>query len=155
MTARTIKHPVAFAAPPSQADALEARVALRIVNRLSATADELPHDITERLRVAREQALDRARALRKLSAAPAALVAAQAGGAAVLAGPPSWWLRLASALPVVVLVGGLLFIQHRYNQEQISAAAEVDAALLVDELPPQAYSDPGFAEYLRTPRDHE
>ena len=32
--------------------------------------------------------------------------------------------------------------------DQIRDAAEVDSALLADDLPPEAYSDPGFAEYL-------
>ena len=29
--------------------------------------------------------------------------------------------------------------------------AEIDAALLADDLPPKAYSDAGFAEFLKTP----
>jgi Protein of unknown function (DUF3619) len=32
----------------------------------------------------------------------------------------------------------------------VLAAAEIDAQLLSDSLPPTAYSDPGFAEYLRS-----
>ena len=28
--------------------------------------------------------------------------------------------------------------------------AEVDAALLTDDLPPAAYADPGFAQYLKS-----
>jgi hypothetical protein len=35
--------------------------------------------------------------------------------------------------------------------QQISATAEIDAALLGDELPPAAYTDPGFSEFLVTP----
>jgi len=34
--------------------------------------------------------------------------------------------------------------------EQVHAAAEVDSQLLADALPPSAYTDPGFAEYLRS-----
>jgi hypothetical protein len=49
-------------------------------------------------------------------------------------------------------VGGLVLIQHRYVEQQIEAAAEIDAALLTDDLPPQAFSDPGFAEFLKAPR---
>jgi hypothetical protein len=139
----------------AHADALEARMALRILTHLSDASEQLPHDITERLRVARERAVDRARAMRKLSTVTTGAVQTQSNGSAVLAGPPSWWLRLASFLPLVVLVGGLVFIQHRYTEEQISAAVEVDAALLVDDLPPQAYSDPGFVEFLRSPRAAE
>jgi hypothetical protein len=40
----------------------------------------------------------------------------------------------------------VLFRSH--TQEQIRTAAEIDAALLGDALPPAAYTDPGFAEYL-------
>jgi hypothetical protein len=67
----------------------------------------------------------------------------------VLGGPPSVWLRLASALPLVVLVAGLVLIQEYHDREQIAAAAEIDSALLADELPPAAYGDPGFSEFLR------
>jgi hypothetical protein len=44
-------------------------------------------------------------------------------------------------------------IQQWHARAQIDAAAEIDAALLSDSLPPSAYSDPGFAEFLNTPRD--
>jgi Protein of unknown function (DUF3619) len=139
-------------APAGQAEAAEARVALRITRRLSAGADQLPHDITERLRVARNLALDRARASRKLVATQAIAVQLQGSGALAMGGPPSWWLRLASVAPLAVLVGGLIFIQYRYVEQQIAATAEIDAALLTDDLPPQAYSDPGFSEFLRAPK---
>jgi hypothetical protein len=51
----------------------------------------------------------------------------------------------------VALIGGLLLIDHLQTNEQIAAAAEVDAALLSDSLPPDAYSDAGFVEFLKTP----
>jgi len=135
--------------PSPHPDVLEARVARRIAARLTERADELPHDISERLRVARQQAVDRARQLRKLSTAPA--WQAQ-GGSAVMSGPPSWWLRLASVVPLALLLVGLVVIQRTYLEQQISAAAEIDEAILTDDLPPQAYTDPGFAEFLKSPR---
>ena len=49
------------------------------------------------------------------------------------------------------MVLGLLLIQRQAEIEQVRAAAEVDAQLLADDLPPDAYSDPGFAEFLRRP----
>jgi len=136
-------------------EALEARLGRKIVAYLSEGGEQVPHDISERLRVARLQALERARALRKLSPQTASGVYAQGAGTLSLGGSPSWWLRLASFVPLAVLVGGLLLIQHRYSEQQISAAAEIDAALLADELPPQAYSDQGFAEFLRAPQPLE
>lgn len=132
-----------------QLEALEARVALRIAGGLNQAANALPHDITERLRFGREQALARAAAARH-AVATAPAVVGHASGAAVLAGPPSVWLRFASLLPLLVLAAGLVLIQQHREHEQIAVAAEIDAALLTDELPPTAYGDPGFAEYLRT-----
>ncbi|NRF68647.1 DUF3619 family protein [Aquincola sp. S2] len=134
----------------SQREALEARVALRLAGRLSESAQHLPHDITERLRVARDRAVEHARQVRHaVAAAPAAVVVGRAGGAAVFGATPVW-LRLASLMPLIVLIVGLVLIQQYHDYEQIAVAAEIDAALLSDELPPTAYGDPGFAEYLRS-----
>jgi len=136
-------------------DALQARFALRVTSRLSEGARELPHDVTERLRFAREQALERARLAKRVQVA--ATVQTQGSGSATMTamgGPADgWWLKLASALPLIALVGGFLFIHHSHIQSQISAAAEIDAALLADDVPPAAYSDPGFVEFLKVPRD--
>lgn len=131
-------------------DALEGQLALRITARLSNGAESLPHDITERLRFGRERALALALQQRRVAAVQVAQPVTMSGRAAVLGGPPSMWLRLASALPLVVLVAGLVLIQHHHDFEQISAAAEIDSALLADELPPAAYGDPGFSEFLHS-----
>jgi len=138
--------------PAPNREVAEIRFARRIAGHLTERSEDLPHDITERLRVARLRAVDRARELRKLSSAPA--WHAQGDGSAALSGP-SWWLRLASAVPVALLVVGLFLIQRTYVEQQIHAAAEVDEGILTDDLPPQAYSDPGFAEFLKSPRSVE
>jgi hypothetical protein len=54
-------------------------------------------------------------------------------------------------LPLVVLVAGLVAIDQWSTREQVLAAAEIDSQLLADDLPPDAYGDPGFAEFLRSP----
>ena len=64
-----------------------------------------------------------------------------------------WWSRLASVLPLVALVAGLVLIQELNDDAKIEVAADVDAALLADALPPAAYGDAGFVEYLKTPRN--
>lgn len=104
--------------------------------------EALPHDISQRLRFAREQALRAARAT-----AMQAQAAAQRDGSMVLRGIP-WPWRVASLMPLLVLVVGLYLIGQLHRSQQIHAAAEVDAVLLADELPPAAYTDPGFAEFL-------
>jgi hypothetical protein len=129
-------------------DALRARFGLALAARLSEAAERPAGDIAERLRVAREQALDRARSARRVEPA---VELVPAGAAAQIA--PSWrtpwWLRLASVLPLLALLVGLLLIQESNTRAQIRAAAEIDAALLADDLPPSAYSDPGFGEFLK------
>lgn len=145
-------HP-SLSMPPAalHLESLQGQVALQLAAALSQTAEALPHDITERLRFARERALAVALQHRRAAAlAVAPQIVGTAGRSAVLGGPPSWWLRLASALPLAVLVVGLLLIQHYHDFEQINAAAEIDSALLADELPPAAYGDPGFTEFLRS-----
>jgi hypothetical protein len=62
---------------------------------------------------------------------------------------------LASALPLAVLVLGLLAIQELHSSRLISAAADIDAALLADDLPPDAYQDAGFLEFLKRPAVQE
>jgi len=131
-------------------DALLTRFALRVTSRLSEQASNLPSDLSERLRVSREQAVARARQLR-LAQPNREPAIALTSGALALGGPPSAWLRLASLLPLMMLVLGLLLIQHLHDQAEIHAAAEVDAALLADDLPPEAYGDPGFVVFLKQP----
>lgn len=131
-------------------DALESRIAYRIAARLSQRADALDGDVAERLRFAREQALERAKAARAAQSRP--VVAVTGSGAAVLGGG-GWWLKLGSALPILALAAGLFLIQHLHTQAQIEAAAQIDVELLADDLPPEAYNDAGFVEFLKTPHD--
>ena len=126
-------------------EALESRFALRLASRLSE--QPIGPDISERLRISREMALERARLAR---AAPSRTGLTSAG-AAILGG--GWWLKLGAVVPLVALVAGLVLIQQWHVDEQISAAAEIDAALLADDVPLTAYSDPGFVEFLKTPRN--
>jgi hypothetical protein len=130
---------------------MEGQTAMRIAAHLSRGAGSLPHDITERLRFSRERAVTLAAQQRHATLVIAAKpMLASSGRSAVLGGPPSTWWRLVSALPLVMLVAGMVLIQHHHDFEQINAAAEIDSALLADELPPAAYRDPGFAEFLRS-----
>ncbi|MDP1791918.1 MAG: DUF3619 family protein [Methylibium sp.] len=127
---------------------LEDRFALRVAAALSTHADGLPGDVTERLRFAREQALVRAR---QTVARTAPTPTRVGGGVLAWGGEPGWGWRLATLAPLIALVAGLVLIQIQHDDDQISAAAEVDAALLADDLPPAAYTDAGFAEFLRLP----
>jgi hypothetical protein len=138
-----------YSRSPADTHALESRYALRLVARLNAQADGLPVDVQERLRFARQQAL--ARACEARGAAVAEAVGVSNAGALLLGSFVPWMQRAASVLPLLLLIGGLLLIQQWSSRERVLAAAEVDTLLLADTLPPSAYGDPGFAEFLRTP----
>jgi hypothetical protein len=116
--------------------------------QLNVGSQDLGHDIGERLRVARQMAL-------KSRPMPQRLMrhslAVQANG--TLSGPPdeglNFWRILASALPLLALVSGLMFIQTLQQDLAESDIASLDSALLLDELPPDAYTDPGFMQFLK------
>ncbi len=120
----------------------------KIATRLSAGNAELDHDILERLRVARQQAIAR----RKVSDPVLAGDVAVSGGTATLhfnESGPGLWSRLAAALPLLALVAGLLTIYVTQADNRADEVAEIDAALLTDALPPAAYADPGFLQFLK------
>ncbi|MDR7308517.1 DUF3619 family protein [Rhodoferax saidenbachensis] len=123
-----------------------------ITARLSETTQDLPHDITQRLKAARMLALEKRKVV-KLSVATG--VAAAGGNAAVMHlgdAPRGKWRQLGAWLPLLALVAGLLtigFVQDDYRAREI---ADVDAEILTDDLPPAAFTDPGFAQFLRVNR---
>ena len=133
-------------------DILQDRYALKLTARLSHGAADLPYDIAERLRAARVQAV----AKRKVVTVETAAGTVGNGSSAALtwgsADGIGFWGRLGSVLPLVALVVGMFTINWIQNDNRAKEIAEVDAALLTDDLPPAAFSDPGFLQYLKTNR---
>ena len=130
--------------------AAESRFARRVVACLNECAETVSPDVGERLRFARDKAVEAARLGRTGQVAHG--VGVTASGAAIAGFSESrWWLRFASFLPLVALIGGLVLIQDWQTRSQISVAAEIDEALLGDDLPINAYRDPGFSEFLKAP----
>ncbi|XAH21506.1 DUF3619 family protein [Xylophilus sp. GW821-FHT01B05] len=122
----------------------------RIVARLSEGTRQLPHDLSERLRMARLQALARRKVV-NVRARTASAIFGQGNTATATfgSGKLGFWGRLASAVPLVALVGGLVLIHSVQSDNRVSELAEVDSALLSDDLPPAAYTDSGFVEFLK------
>ena len=58
------------------------------------------------------------------------------------------WSRLGAVIPLLALVAGLLTIAVVQEKQRASEIADVDVELLADDLPPDAYTDPGFAHFL-------
>lgn len=135
-------------------DALQDRFGLKVIARLNEQA--LPHDISERLRVARQQALGRVPKLlaTQLQTTTSVGMSGMSGGAATLGGSPfddgsSWLNRIASILPLVALVAGLVLVSKMTDDQAAREIADVDVQLLTDDLPPAAHTDPGFAQFLK------
>lgn len=132
------------------ADVLQDRFGLGVAAWLSAGTEELPHDVSERLRIARMQALSRRKQSRPLASAS---VVSSAGTATLGDENHYWWGWLASAVPLLLLVIGLVAIDGIQQDNFAREVATVDAALLVDDLPPAAYADPGFVQFVKNARD--
>ena len=132
------------------------RFGLGIAARLSDASSHLPHDISERLRAARMQAVGK-RKIANARTAPS--VVASGSAAAMTFGDAfgdekfSLWNAIASALPLIALIVGLVSINYVQNDNRAKELAEVDSALLTDDLPPHAYTDPGFLQFLKAKRD--
>jgi hypothetical protein len=64
-------------------------------------------------------------------------------------GPRSLWDNVSWIPPLVVLVFGLIGIAQWQQDSRINDIAELDAALLTDDVPPDAYADSGFMGFLK------
>lgn len=137
---------------------LQDRLGLRLVAPLTAGASRVPHEIEERLRAAREQAIGRRRR-GPARVAPRVLVPATeaigAGGTALLPGGDRFERigRVATAALLAALAVSLVLGVSLQDEDRAREAARVDQALLTDDLPPQAYTDPGFLQFLKTRGD--
>ncbi|WP_395826423.1 DUF3619 family protein [Collimonas sp.] len=130
----------------------EINYAFKVRHALNENLDNLPAPTVDRLAAARKTAL-----ARKKKDAPArvllrrGLLAGHAGN--FFNDPLAWLMHVGVAAPIVagmVLLSGL----YQYEQQhRIAAAADIDAAVLSDELPPSAYLDRGFSTYLAQQQD--
>jgi hypothetical protein len=117
----------------------------RVALRLGAGTDELSYEARERLRAARVRALS---VRKQPEVAP--VVVGRGGSATLAMGERGWLHRIGSVLPLLVLAAGLVLIHVSQGDRRASELAEFDAALLTDDLPPAAYADPGFVQYLKS-----
>ena len=120
----------------------------RVTSRLATTPDDLPHEISQRLKAARMMALSK----RKVVSAELASANVNLGTtAAFQIGEVrmNFWRKMAATVPLIALVAGLVSIEVLQDDLSANEVANVDAELLIDELPPAAYASPGFVQYLQ------
>ncbi len=119
----------------------------QIARALSSQLDQMPYEVQERLRAARTRAV----AARRVAPILVTRTDAQHLGDGTLSLGSPWkaWTPLASLFPIALLVVGLVTINAVLDEFRANEVAEVDAALLTDDLPPHAYTDPGFLRFLK------
>lgn len=128
-------------------EAEDINLAYKVRHALNENLDALSPEITSQLNSARSIALSR-----KKSDAPLrtfniqSVVAGNVGN--FLNRPFSWLGRIGLALPLLAFIVGLVGIYEFEQQQHIFETAEIDAAVLSDELPLIAYLDHGFNAYL-------
>ena len=135
----------------------EFEFAHKICHALDENAASLPATTINRLAAARRIAL--ARKKPEAAAARAFVpVLAPAGAAFGLQRAPlperrvPPLRRFMRVLPILALVGGVAVIAYWENLQRAAELADIDAAMLNDELPLNAYLDHGFNAYLSRSR---
>lgn len=117
-------------------------LAYKIRHALNENLDALPASTTDRLAAARAAALARKKpeAVRKTRR--------WLDLDTLFSGPAL--ARLGVAVPLLALVIGMGGVYQHEQQQRIAALADIDAAVLADELPLTAYLDTGFNAYLES-----
>ncbi|HZW12709.1 MAG TPA: DUF3619 family protein [Noviherbaspirillum sp.] len=125
----------------------ELNFAYKVRHALNENLDNIPAPVTEKLASARKIAISR-----KKKGSPFAVLmprhvfAGQVGG--FFSAPLSWVNRMGLAIPLIVLAVGLVALYEFEQERRINDTAEMDAAVLADELPLSVYLDHGFNAYL-------
>lgn len=129
-------------------NAQELDFAYKVRHALNEKLDDLPQNITENLASSRKTAISR-----KKKDSPLRVFVRQnafAGHVGTFFSDPAyyWMSRVGTLIVAAALVGGLMGMFHAEKQRNLREAAEIDIAVVSDELPPSAYLDNGFRAYL-------
>lgn len=129
----------------------ELEFAYKVRRALDERTAALPENTTHRLAQARKIALARKKPeARKTVFAPVRQLAGafSDGFSNPFDHSLNWLGRVGIIIPLVVLLVGGVSIYQYEQQRHINELAEIDAAVLSDELPINAYLDHGFDSYL-------
>lgn len=136
------------------AEQYEDRVAQHVTAVLTRSNEVLPHDLKERLRAARVRAVlarKKPLALVRTSVRLGTVLNNTQGTLSLGDGsadkPARQWLL--GLVPIVILSIAMMMVSDNLQTLRSMEIAEVDAAILVDDLPPEAYADPGFLQFVK------
>lgn len=130
----------------------ELETALLIRRALDKSTERLPYKTVHRLENARKLALSRMNAVAS-ETATAQSVSRNGSSSLSLSSSPSsfgWVGTMAGAVaPVILVIAGLIGASHWSDQKRAEEVAEVDAAMLADDLPIALYADRGFGVFIK------
>lgn len=121
----------------------EQALAKSICQHLDQGTDQLPYRVLERLAAARGAALAKL---------PPPVAAHRPSATAHRNPAPLWWRVAATAIPLLLLLAGIVVVDTVQQEQSVAELAEVDSALLTDEVPLVAYADHGFGVYIKNTR---
>jgi hypothetical protein len=125
----------------------------RIRQALNEGLDRLDYRTTYRLQQAREAALARQSGLQTERGWVPAL---QTAGGPPLDEPSHGWLqRLGLAAPLLAVIVGFVGIYEYQESRRISETADIDFAVLLDDVPIETYADKGFGALLKTSNEEQ
>lgn len=121
--------------------------AYKIKHVLNEQADNLPASTIEKLASARKKALSAKKSSTPLHQRVTRHIAAGPVGG-FFSEPLSWLGRLSVALPLLTGIAVFIGLYQFEQQQRVNEIAEIDAAVLSDDLPLDAYLDKGFQSFL-------
>lgn len=131
------------------------RFAHKVRQALNESTQQLPPERLEGLAAARKAALRAQKQEVRVAAIQWNMRPAHAHGgrqmsAGTPTGTPGWLARVGLAVALFLIVGASVAGLYKLERShRIAELAEIDSAVLVDELPISAYSDHGFNAYLQ------
>jgi len=123
------------------------------VRALDAGAERLPYRVTHRLQLASQAALAAQTAvIETVEASVFATVNAGSGARGGHDQPSLPWRLLVTLLPLAAIIAGFVAIADIGDALEADETAEIDEAVLTDEVPIAAYADHGFGVFLKNNR---
>lgn len=130
---------------PQLVEQVEECFAKRVVSLLNGQSQHLSGDVQERLRETRMLAVSRAKP------EPSFVAELQTTNRGLR--NSSWnspvWSFTGWLIPIIIVTLGLIAISEWQQDQRIKDIANVDIALLTDDVPPDAFVDNGFMAYLK------
>jgi hypothetical protein len=119
-------------------------LAYKIRHALNDNLDNLPAEVTDRLATARTAALARKKADAPVRSKQQQRASFDLGALFSM----QWVARAAVIAPLLLMAAGMVGVYQYEHEQRAAELAELDAAVMSDDLPLTAYTDHGFNAYL-------